>query len=339
MPHLSYLKTKIEVVVPKITAFINMHYKLPPDSLRRLYVQLVEPVVTFASPTWWSPSPTIYLQSRLKSIQRLPLLALTGAVQSVRTEALNALTGIPPICETLSACRLHFLAFHLRKDVSYGHYNVTAADVQAPFNPCRFHPADRVICPFDRLTLAEAMHLARWPGLHVYTDGAFSSLSAGAAFVVYTHTGRLVEAKRFKLSSAGSAFAAELVALREALIYLFGYHTVQPAHLHTDCLSLLIALASLRTRSNIIEDIRSIYAARSNRLPVFLYHIRGHAGVPGNEVADHLAVRACTVTCYYQPAKVLNKKEGKTRPSSDLELPLAPAGKAIIDKPDNASIK
>ncbi|KAH9382308.1 hypothetical protein HPB48_008840 [Haemaphysalis longicornis] len=139
------------------------------------------------------------------------------------------------------------------------------------------------------------MRLARRPGLHVYTDGAFSSLSAGAAFVVYTHTGRPVEAKRFKLSSAGSAFAAELVALREALIYLLGYHTVQPAHLYTDRLSLLMALASLRTCSNEIEDIRSIYATLSNRLQVFLYHIKGYAGVPGNEVADHLAVRACTV--------------------------------------------
>ncbi|KAH9382771.1 hypothetical protein HPB48_023330 [Haemaphysalis longicornis] len=49
------LKTKIEVVVLKITAF-NMHYKFPPDSLRRLYVQLVEPVITYASPAWWSPS-------------------------------------------------------------------------------------------------------------------------------------------------------------------------------------------------------------------------------------------------------------------------------------------
>ncbi|KAH9382772.1 hypothetical protein HPB48_023331 [Haemaphysalis longicornis] len=139
------------------------------------------------------------------------------------------------------------------------------------------------------------MHLAWRPGMHVYIDGAFSSLSAGAAFVVYTHMGRLVEAKRFRLSSAGSAFAAELVALREALIYLLGYHTVQPTHLYTDCLSLLMALASLRTRSNEIEDIRSIYATLSNRLRVFLYHIKGHAGVPGNEVADHLAVRACTV--------------------------------------------
>lgn len=107
-----------------------MHYNLPSASFKRLYVQLVKPVITYASPAWWSDSPAIYLKNRLKSLQHLPLLAMTGAVQKTTTEALNALTGIPPICEKLNALWAQFVVFHLRRTVTCGKIAVKPDEVQ-----------------------------------------------------------------------------------------------------------------------------------------------------------------------------------------------------------------
>lgn len=295
MAHTTYLKTKVDILVPKLVQFIHMHYRLPPSAFRRLYLQLIQPAITYASPAWWPESPSNLLVNRIKSLQRIPLLVLTGAVRTVRTEALNALTGIPPLAEVLAAQRAQFLLVSLRREVTYGRLSLSPDRVQRTFDPWRRHPASRVVCPFRRLETPQALAYARLPGLHVYTDGAFSNSLAGAAFVVYTHTGRLVEARRFKVSSAGSAFAAELIALREALVYLTGCTTERPVRVYTDCLSLLSALASLRTRNEGIEDIRALFSVLSTRMRLFLFHVRGHARIPGNEIADHLAVRACTV--------------------------------------------
>lgn len=64
---------------------------------------------------------------------------------------------------------------------------------------------------------------------------------------------------------------------------------------YTDCLSLLMALSSLRVRSRDAAELTILYAQLSQRAKVNLFHVRGHRGLPGNEIADHLAVRACTV--------------------------------------------
>lgn len=275
-------------------AFIHVHYELPSTSVKRLYLQLVEPVI-YASPAWWSDSPSVHLKNRLKSLQRLPMLGMTGAVQTTRTEVLNALTGIPPICEKLTVLRAQFLAFHLRSPVTYGLVSIQPHEVQRPFNPWSRHPGTRMACPFTRFPSQEALQMARSPGLHLYTDGAFSQQSAGAAFVAYGHTGRLVVARRYKVPSAGSAFMTELIALKEAFMYLLGYATARPVHLYTDCLSLLTALASMTTRCNEVDDLRALHALISRRTQLHLFHVRGHVGIFGNEVADHLAVRACSV--------------------------------------------
>lgn len=82
---------------------------------------------------------------------------------------------------------------------------------------------------------------------------------------------------------------------KEAPIFLLGCPTGQLVRLYTDCLSLLLALASTRARSNKVEDLSALYALNSRRHQLRLFHVRGHVGIPGNEVAENLAVRTCAV--------------------------------------------
>ncbi|KAH9374470.1 hypothetical protein HPB48_012472 [Haemaphysalis longicornis] len=217
-----------------------MHYRLPPSAFRRLYLQLIQPAITYASPAWWPESPSNFLVNRIKSLQRIPLLVLTGAVRTVRTEALNALTGIPPLAEVLAAQRAQFLLVSLRREVTYGRLSLSPDRVQRTFDPWRRAPriSRRLSHSVDWRPHRHSLMLG-YRGCMLHTDGAFSNSLAGAAFVVYTHTGRLVEARRFKVSSAGSAFAAEIDRPQGGPRVSNRLHDGRPVRVYTDCLSLL----------------------------------------------------------------------------------------------------
>lgn len=60
------------------------------------------------------------------------------------------------------------------------------------------------------LPMAPAMEMARVLGVPVYMDGASSDSSAGADIVVFSNSGRVIEAQWFKILSANGAYAAEV---------------------------------------------------------------------------------------------------------------------------------
>ncbi|KAH9367194.1 hypothetical protein HPB48_006122 [Haemaphysalis longicornis] len=263
-----------------------MHRRLPLKKYQQLYTQLVLPITTYASLAWWPDNPPAYLQSKLKPVQRIPLLTVTGAVRTVRSEVLDALPGNLPICERLAALGHLFTLFQPRKDVKYGNLDFKAAEVQPQYNEWSTHPANRKPCRFHRLTHNQAIQMSREPGIHMYSDGSCTERAAGAALA----TGSLVVAKRFKLTPPCSAYAAEIVAFTEVLRYLLVLQPELPVFIYTDRLSLLLALGSIRSRSTEIDNIRNLIERLSSRLSISFYHVKGHSGLLGNELADHLAV-------------------------------------------------
>ncbi|KAH9361609.1 hypothetical protein HPB48_001486 [Haemaphysalis longicornis] len=75
------------------------------------------------------------LKGKIESVQLVPLLAMSGAVRTVRTEALDVLTGTLPICGQLDALRFQFHLCELRRDIVYGSLELKAAEVQRRYDP------------------------------------------------------------------------------------------------------------------------------------------------------------------------------------------------------------
>ncbi|KAL3243074.1 hypothetical protein MRX96_020748 [Rhipicephalus microplus] len=83
------------------------------------------------------------------------------------------------------------------------------------------HPAKTLhVQKADCLSVAEAREMARLPGIHVYTDGAYSPISAGAAYVAFGRGTSIIATGRFRVLDATSAYCTEVVALTEALQFL-----------------------------------------------------------------------------------------------------------------------
>ncbi|KAL3249903.1 hypothetical protein MRX96_055771 [Rhipicephalus microplus] len=62
--------------------------------------------------------------------------------------------------------------------------------------------------------------------------------------------------------------------------------------LYTDCLSLLQATSEYKTTDPRVRDVKALLKEISATTKITLYHVPGHSGLFGNELADFLAARA-----------------------------------------------
>ncbi|KAH7963870.1 hypothetical protein HPB52_023743 [Rhipicephalus sanguineus] len=78
-----------------------------------------------------------------------------------------------------------FRVLQLRRTIVSDGITWDPATVALPLDKWHSHPArTSPVVTVRRLTVCEARDFARLPGIHVYTDGAYTSLSAGAAYVI-----------------------------------------------------------------------------------------------------------------------------------------------------------
>ena len=95
-----------------------------------------------------------------------------------------------------------------------------------------------------------------------------------------------------------SAPAAELTAVAAVLALLRTrlQHSVASVSIASDC-EYAVRVPQLRARSStnhlLVRTARAEYAARSSCLETCLWHVRGHSGDPGNEMADVAADLGC----------------------------------------------
>ncbi|KAH7963910.1 hypothetical protein HPB52_023783 [Rhipicephalus sanguineus] len=223
-----------------------------------MYRQVILPALTYACPVWWGEDHVdCRFYARVVTVQRVALLALTRAYRTTSTAALQVLLHAPPIDLEIARVNTEFRLFTLRIHVAFGSLRFRPTWVADAHAHVPLHPSVPVAVPFVRLTSAQARAAASSTAVHIYTDGSFTNASAGAAFVAFGPDGRVFSVGRFRLTRATSAYAAEVVAFKEAINHALAAHYTFPL-----------------------------------AVPLHVCHVPGHAGIFGNEVADFLATRA-----------------------------------------------
>ncbi|XP_037508780.1 uncharacterized protein LOC119385408 [Rhipicephalus sanguineus] len=304
-----------------------------PSEVRLLYRQVVLPALAYASPIWWPERPDCRLRSRILSVQRSVLLALMGAYKSTRTAALQLLLHAPPIELDLRRLNCEFTLFVLRQPVQCDGHACAADNVALPIERWTRHlaqsPQERPVC---RLSVHQVRAMARNYGLHIYTDGSHTSLSSGAAYVVFGRGTSIKAVGRYRVQGTTSAYATEIVAFTEALVYLRSSASRTPAFVYTDCLSVLQAIASPHCLDPRVERLRELMAQISALRALQAFHVPGHRGLFGNELADYLAERACRVGLVRTVPQSLRDVRARLR--QDMIANWARTGRSITPAPN-----
>ncbi|GBN84699.1 Retrovirus-related Pol polyprotein from type-1 retrotransposable element R1 [Araneus ventricosus] len=144
--HFKTVRQKVDILTCQLNSVAHRFYSKRLNLFRRIYVAAIEPYILFGHGAWGHRLNL--LQISLNSIQRRPLLKITGAFRTSPSEALPVIAGLLPLdlkaIEVLSI----FLVNNCREETKIGASTFDPAEFEAKINITNIHPANRLSIPF-----------------------------------------------------------------------------------------------------------------------------------------------------------------------------------------------
>lgn len=261
---------------------------------------VIRPMVTYGSVVWWSKARTKLAAAKLSGLQRVASLAVTGAISTTPSVAMEILLDIPPLHifvereARLAMYRFYHTACQMPKsDIGGGSgllpdimaeevlqmtadIMITRTRYEMPYTVLIYN-RDEWVQNQTALTRADSC----W-----YTDGSKTNAGVGAG--VYSCNPKTEVS--YRLGKFATVFQAEIFAIEMCATRLVERQVAHKSiNIFCDSQGALKALGSNRCKSKLVWNCQQTltYLGRSNR--VNLVWIPGHSGIPGNERADSLA--------------------------------------------------
>lgn len=293
--HVQHIINKASRIFNKLCLFSRPTWGAHPENIRTIYLQVIEPIVTYAAGIWGQAALKKGIRRRLLSMQRGFAVRITRAFKTISTTAALALAELTPL--DLKVREVH--ALEQIKLTGVTHLLPHDITLERPTPPHELlHPASRVslnsssTINIDDLTPP----IQTEKSLNIYTDGSkLEDSSVGAAFVAYLGD-RQIATKKFKLHTSCSVFQAELFAIYKACSWANSHHPDLHLTVFSDSQS---ALAALNNRSNTHPLVSKTHALIYTRAPnsIQITWIKSHVGITGNEAADSAAKHAASLHC------------------------------------------
>lgn len=128
--------------------------------------------------------------------------------------------------------------------------------------------------------------------LSIYTDGSFSSSLNRGGWSVYIPE---LQYRICNNESNTTVNRMELTAIKNALAFIYDTNIDRKVCIYSDSMYVIGGLTlsnwSISTNSDLWNEVNA-YKQLLKDKDVSFIHIKGHAGIDGNETADKLAVKA-----------------------------------------------
>ena len=281
---------------------VGKTWGITPKIAHWIYITIIRPMLTHGAVVWWPRVELAVARTLLSSLQRLACLAITGAIRTTPTAAMEMLTGLLPLDIHIKQVAMS-TCYRLKSNINWKHTydpksHTHVLDWMHKVAPVTNMEGDRmkVRFSFDKQYKVDFPDRANWLDDHMYpiprntttvfTDGSKSSSGTGVGI----YFSGLIEDKSISLSSEATVFQAEIHAIRQSIICL---KTLEPTderiYICSDSQAALRALNTPRVESKQIWDcVQALNDLASDR-SVTLAWVPGHSGIPGNEKADQLA--------------------------------------------------
>ncbi|XP_069359592.1 uncharacterized protein [Maniola hyperantus] len=265
----------------------KVSWGLHPEVVRIIYIAVVEPVVLYAASVWAPAVDKIGIRKQLNVVQRGFAQKLCRAYRTVSLNSALLLAGILPLnLRVREAATL----YEARKGVPQREIGDREVErMSSAF--CSPHPAGHIDLEFKCLMNQEQLVANNDHDFNIYTDGSKIEGKVGAALSIWSGA---VETKTLKLALPAycTVYQAELLAIcraaRMAAINLAG-----SVGIYSDSLSALQTLQNPKALHPLAVEARGFLRdALIQNKRISLFWIKAHAGLEGNERADHLAKEA-----------------------------------------------
>lgn len=302
--------TKGKNVLWAVKRCLSNTWGLTPKIVRWLYISVVRPILTYGSLVWWKRVLNVTVMAELSKLQRLACIAITGALRTTPTAALEILTDLIPLHihiegeAQLSLLRLQQGGLLSRKVPNGGH-----AEILDKLKPELSMPSDRrsrklmfgdVRAEFPERDVWNNESLPFLQGSTTwYTDGSKIGNSTGAGI----YCPALDVAQSVALGRYPTVFQAEVLAIQQA------FHNCIECGLQdqnivvcSDSQAALRAIQNPVVSSKVVAECKDLLLRVQAKNNVKLMWVPGHCGVAGNEKADELARDGSgTVPCGPEP--------------------------------------
>ena len=259
-----------------------------------LYKVVIHPMVTNASLVWWTKTEQITVRNELAKVQRLVCVAITGAMKSAPTKALDVLLNLAPLHVEITkeaALRLLHPYRYLPGDFS-GHMKILNRFpelIEMNKTADRMPNVYNFAFPFE-IRISDRQEWSNGSefepqAIVFYTDG--SKTEEGTGLGVYGPSLRYSEGLRH----LSSVFQAEAGAIE-----ICARHCTNDASLHgrkiyicSDSQAALKALGSFTIKSKLFLSCLEALKSLASRCHLSLIGVPGHQGIERNKIADELA--------------------------------------------------
>ncbi|GFT33697.1 uncharacterized protein TNCV_4382251 [Trichonephila clavipes] len=215
-PHINSIKDKILWISSNFYR-VSKNFNHQHISLMKLwYSSVVQPIISYGAGVWGGSLTSIQVQ-KLKSIQRIYLLKITKAYKTSPTDALNILSGIPPIHIVIRSLYFKFQLWNNMNDLLPGLIPATKLD--------SFISLHQILPDFLSFPINTFEGPSEW---EMYTDGSKIDSNVG--------------------------FAAEFSAIGLSVCWAVHHNT--KIHIYTDSLSSILFLNNLTNKSSYLNSIK-----------------------------------------------------------------------------------
>ncbi|GFT21186.1 putative 115 kDa protein in type-1 retrotransposable element R1DM [Trichonephila clavipes] len=198
--HINSIKDKILWISSNFYR-VSKNFNHQHISLMKLwYSSVVQPIISYGAGVWGGSLTSIQVQ-KLKSIQRIYLLKITKAYKTSPTDALNILSGIPPIHIVIRSLYFKFQLWNNRNDLLPDLIPASKLD--------SFISLHQILPDFLSFPINTFEGPSEW---EVYTDGSKIDSNVGFAVCIFFR-GSPFKTYLFKIQDFNSVFQAEFSAI------------------------------------------------------------------------------------------------------------------------------
>lgn len=278
LDHCQAQVAKVRRTFNSLGQLTNRHWGIRPTLIKLWYKTVAEKILMYGA-SIWGLKASEECELTLKKCQRHFLLAITKANRTTSYPALETLSGLPPITQTLKYEAVYGQVSRLKTPRELYGTTYEPADYAANENIWSRHPKDTVFVDPDLP--------APTAGLHIYTDGSKTEEGTGFAFVAYSGD-REIFHQTVRINTHNSVFQAEVQAIIAATRWARTQNEIFV--IHTDSLSAIMAINKPFNRNKQLATLLDEIASLDT--PYHIKWVKAHVGTVGNERADELAKSA-----------------------------------------------